>query len=473
MFDKQLLKVCSSAWDSMASFRATRKNCLDFSFGKQWNDETLLPDGRCISQETALRQQGKNPITNNLIRQIIKTIIGKWKYLTAMAETMPNNDNTEHYTISSALCNCRTHSALDARALEEFLISGCTAQRIDKTGVKNISPERIFLTQFTLPDASDARLIGMLHDLSLPELIRRFSFGINHRFQHLSHLFLKMQGRQINAINNNIPISFDKADAYATMRVIEVWHRQPQHILRIHDSENAKYSIRLCTPNAQNAIAKENKKRKFQKRPTLNLLNDIADIWQHTWLTSEGEILHTEWLPEEESPALILSYYPMLDGRVHSLVSDLIGQQKYINRLITLLDDVLQNSAKGVLLFPSDQLPEGITWGKMRELWSRPGAIIPFRRTSKNITPTEINTGGTHLGATEMLRTQLDILSRISGTPLSAINDHTNATSADMLRQQMENEMISILDILAAFNEFTNRRDSILNNNTTKGVKHG
>ena len=167
-------------------------------------------------------------------------------------------------------------------------------------------------------------------------------------------------------------------------------------------------------------------------------------------------------MAEEASPELVVRCYPMLDGRVHSLVQDLLGQQRYVNRLVTLLDEVLRYSAKGALLFPTDQLPEGVTWQQMRDIWSRPGAIIPFRRNSKNIVPTEINTGGSYGGAAEMLKTQLDLFSRIAGTPLSAVNDRMNATSADMLRRQMENEMISLLDTLSAFREFTGARDARL-----------
>lgn len=86
---------------------------------------------------------------------------------------------------------------------------------------------------------------------------------------------------------------------------------------------------------------------------------DVADLWQHTWLTGEGDVLLSAVMAEEASPELVVRCYPMLDGRVHSLVQDLLGQQRYVNRLVTLLDEVLRYSAKGALLFPTDQLPEG------------------------------------------------------------------------------------------------------------------
>ena len=41
--------------------------------------------------------------------------------------------------------------------------------------------------------------------------------------------------------------------------------------------------------------------------------------------------------------------YPFIDGEIHSFVADVIDQQRYTNRLITLNDWVIRASAKGVL----------------------------------------------------------------------------------------------------------------------------
>lgn len=445
----------------MAGFRSRRHTCMEYSFGNQWGDRHTGADGLALSDGERMRRDGRYPITNNLIRQVIKTIIGKWKYLTAIEETesraAAQPDSGEHSAVSAALCDCGRHNGLDARALEEFLISGCTAQRVDRRGVVNVSPERVFLTPFMQPDASDARVVGMLHDMSLPEVLRRFSGGDDKRIGALWVLFGRLQGHRADAPGEAAPIEFGRTDSYAAMRVIEVWHRSPRRILRIHDPAKGEYTVEPYTVEAQKALVK-------RSRGGAGLMwrQDVADVWQHTWLTGEGDVLLTSVMAEDAAPELMVRCYPMLDGRVHSLVEDLLGAQRYVNRLVTLLDEVLRYSAKGALLFPTDQLPEGVTWHQMRELWSRPGAIIPFRRNSKNIVPTEINTGGSYAGATEMLKTQLDLFSRIAGTPLSAVNDRMNATSADMLRRQMENEMISLLDTLSAFREFTEGRNARL-----------
>lgn len=153
--------------------------------------------------------------------------------------------------------------------------------------------------------------------------------------------------------------------------------------------------------------------------------------------------------------------YPYIDGEVHSLVEDLLGQQKYVNRLVTLLDDIISNSAKGVLLFPTDQLPEGFTWTDIRRLWANPGGIIPFKRTSRTVSPQQVHSSGSSEGAWEMLRTQLRIFDDVAGIPASMQGKESNGKGAEAMRRELENGTIAILDILSAFRAFICRRDSI------------
>ena len=51
------------------------------------------------------------------------------------------------------------------------------------------------------------------------------------------------------------------------------------------------------------------------------------------------------------SHPFVFKLYPLTDGEVHSMVEDVIDQQKYVNRLITLVDHIMGASAKGALLY--------------------------------------------------------------------------------------------------------------------------
>ena len=77
-------------------------------------------------------------------------------------------------------------------------------------------------------------------------------------------------------------------------------------------------------------------------------------------LTPQGDVLRSGRSPYRHgSHPFVFKAYPFIDGEIHSFVSDIIDQQKYANRLISMYDWILRASAKGVLLFPEGALPEG------------------------------------------------------------------------------------------------------------------
>ena len=72
-----------------------------------------------------LANQGCQSITNNLIRQLVKTIVGRFR-------SQYIKDDSEHATTPLAQAALENElDELDSRALEEFLISGCCIQRVD------------------------------------------------------------------------------------------------------------------------------------------------------------------------------------------------------------------------------------------------------------------------------------------------------------------------------------------------------
>lgn len=437
----------------MAPFRNRRRLCLDYAYGRQWNRPVTLPDGRIMTEEQLMISKGQQPVTNNLTRQLIKTVVGKWRYLRAAA------GSDAQTSLEDALTRNCLRDSVDARSLEEFLISGCAVQWLGHDGEPaNISPARIFLSPFTREDASDCRMMGVLHDMPLPEVLRRFCHGDPVRYAALASLFAHQGSEEgVDLFPPSHSDSFDTPQS-GTLRVIEVWYRRPKAMLRIHDTENGAYII---TDISHADALKEIAGRRHQyHRPPVKWMADVEDVWQHCYLTPDGTVLAEETAGSRQTPTLAVRCYPMIDGEIHSLVEDVMSQQHYVNRLVMLLDEILRFSAKGVLLFPTEQLPKGMTWESLRKIWSTPGGIIPFQRTSRNIVPMQLNSAGTSAGATDMLRMQLDMFARVSGTSFATDSQGLNANSADMLRRQMEQEMVALLDVLASFHAFVCDRDA-------------
>lgn len=70
--------------------------------------------------------------------------------------------------------------------------------------------------------------------------------------------------------------------------------------------------------------------------------------------------------------------------------------------------------------------------------------------------------GATGSGATEMLKMQLQLFDEISGATGALRGKPSAATGEGMLRAELENSTISMLDVLAAFRQFVIRRDELL-----------
>ena len=71
----------------------------------------------------------------------------------------------------------------------------------------------------------------------------------------------------------------------------------------------------------------------------------MDSYWYYYFLSPFGDILTEGETPyaHKEHPYVIKAY-PFIDGEIHSFVSDVIDQQRYTNRLITLYDWIMLGS---------------------------------------------------------------------------------------------------------------------------------
>lgn len=465
--DKGLLRQTLKAWQSLEIYRQRRRRFKNFAYGRQLSDSFRDSQGRVLTEEQYLMENGRMPITNNLIRQLIKSIIGRYRYISAQGtdETIASamGEGVMPATVSPEI------SDLDARALEEFLISGSVVQRINNSceemmRVENVSPERLFFDRFADTSSGKSRFVGMLHDMPLSAVLRRFSQGDRERYIAIKNLYRGREGRLSSCGSERVVVDFSEPSAAGCCRVIEVWEYLPREIMRCHDYADASYRIEAYSDRLADEIKALNTERRRRQEPEIEYAFDLVDEWQCTWVAPSGEILGR--YSSEAGHPFVMKFYPLVDGEVHSLVEDVVDQQKYVNRLISLLDSVIASSAKGVLLYPADQLPEGFTWRDLRRIWSNPVGILPFKRTSKHIIPQQVNSPGASTGASDMLRIQLQLFDEISGTSGAIRGKTSNASGVGMLEAELENGTVSLLDLLASFKAFVEERDDRMNRMT-------
>lgn len=185
-----ILESAYKAWSAAEDFRSKRERHKNYAYGDQWCDPVRTPAGKIVREDELISRSGCKPLSNNLIRQLVKAVVGRWRSQTA-ADGIYSQPDIAGIAARNGLAE------LDSRMLEEFLISGCAVQKIvDErrwsgcgVWIDNIDPRKFFVNAFHDPRGWDIDLIGMLHDMTLPEVVNRFAGGCRDRADEIRHLY--------------------------------------------------------------------------------------------------------------------------------------------------------------------------------------------------------------------------------------------------------------------------------------------
>lgn len=444
--NEQLLTIAYKAWKDLESLRLRRHRYKQYTYGEQWDDPVTDENGLTITEGELALRSGKRPMTNNLIRQLVKCVVGRFRN-----SIIESNDTNLHLQNFYELNNL---NELDSRLLEEFLISGCAIQRTttnnNNVWIENVNPARFFVNRFNDPRGWDVELTGMLHDMSIAEIIMRFSGGDRAKAKIL---------RQIYS-NKEMPLMSDFFKASNNRcRVIEVWTLECNEMLLCHDSHNGEL---FTTDLSKSAIIDlENCNRKKLNQQPIDTRWHIDTHWQCYYLAPDGTVLDSFSSPHHHrSHPFVIKLYPLIDGEVHSFVEDVIDQQRYINRLIVMIDHIMSTSAKGALLFPANQRHESTSWEQIASQWAKSDGIIPYNPSSGVPGPQQIAANNTNIGAFELLQLEMKLFEDVSGVSNALMGKNISAaTGSALYESQIKNASIALADIFETFNHFRKERD--------------
>ena len=453
------------AWMRCAGLRASRARNKRFTYGDQWCDTFTDRDGVTLTDGQRSVRAGAQPLTNNLLRQLVRTVVGRYRSQVIDA-VVPADKRMAHQVAALQL------DELDSRALEEFLISGCAVQRVETMNtlgkphlqVDNVNINQFFIDSVLDPRGTDCHLVGQLHDLSLAELLQRVAGGSRRRAQWVRHVYSEQVDQRIAALCSNIGadvmmgMPFWNAEG-GKCRAIEVWTLESQEVLICHNHRTATLTT---VPLSQSREVK-----RMRQNPDVATRWDIATTWRCRWFSPMGDLLASYAAPGEMgSHPFVTKFYPLIDGEVHSFVEGAIDQQKQVNRLITMVNHAMEASAKGVLLFPETALPDGFTWGDVRRAWSNAGGILPYDPRESDARPEQIVNNGTNIGAYEMIQLQMRLLEQVSGVS-GAMQGYTGlgGNSASLYEAQSQNAVIALTDLFDTFTAFRDHRDHLIQRN--------
>ena len=477
-----VLMQAQVAWDNMSKFRKERERNKRYTYGYQW-DDVIKADGKTMTEEEYIKSQGNVPLKNNIIRRLVRTILGVYRSQ-SKEPTCTARDRDEQKlgeTMSTILqCNMQLNRMQDlaARTMEEFLISGFIVHR-KWFGWRNdkcdcwtdyVQPNNFFIDN-NMRDFRgwDVSLLGEGHDVSFETLTQQFA-STPEDYAKLRSIYASAHNRHSLAQNANY-FGYHRIENYDFLftsdptrcRVIEVWRKETKPRYRCHDYNNGDiykieiedYDEMVGSVNArrlQNGLAQGMAREDI---PMIEAKWFVDDYWYYYYLTPFGDILREGETPyDHKGHPYVFKAYPFIDGEIHSFVADVIDQQRYVNRLITLNDWIMRASAKGLLIFPEDCLPKGMDISEIADEWSRFNGVIVIRKGAKQL-PQQVANNATNIGITELLNLQLKLVEDISGVNGSLQGKPGySGMSASLYSQQTQNATTSLLDLLDSYSTF-------------------
>ena len=460
----RVLHAAYQAWMSAAGLRQARLRNKRFTYGNQWGDLVRDHNGCLMTEAEFMAGQGCHSITNNLIRQLVKTIVGRFR-----SQYIKRDDKQAEASVNE-IGRQNELDELDSRALEEFLISGCCVQRVDtchepgeseRVRVDNVNINRMFTGTMNDTRAWDCELIGQLHDLSIAQLLRRVAGGNQRKAAWVRRLYTDRADSRMADFTTRLGADSQLGTDFwnardGKCRAIEVWTLESREVIVCHNRREGTLTVEPI------AAA-----RRLRGRPEVTTRWDIATVWHCRWFSPMGDLL-----AEYDSPwahgghPFVIKLYPLTDGEVHAVVEDLIDSQKHVNRMISLLDQVMRSSAKGVLLFPETALPDGWTWEDARRCWSNANGLLPYNPRYSDAKPEQVCGSGTNTGAYQMIELQMKLFEEISGVSGALQGKNPTVNSGGAYQLQSENSNIALSDVYDTFEAFRHQRDRKIANMT-------
>ena len=489
-----LLWCCARDWDAMDYLRKEHSRNLRYKNGDQWSDTVPDPDHphRTIREDALISRSGKVPLKHNYIQQYIRNIHGQ--LLSSPTQTVvyarSRDDQPLGEMLTNALQACHQLNRIrkiDINVVEELCLTGiaCAKVRYGYWSTKNHTDGKIdlvninrlfFNADIEAPRLTDIRRIGELHDYTFDDLVRNFAtcredvqalreiYGICHDHTKLENLYENHASRLQN-------LNFLYTNDLGKYRVIEVWERLGRWVLYIHDyadgTEEIYTELTMQEVEAINASRIEQGMAAGIAPDTVKLIyarEQYEYYWRVKYLTPNGYcIKETESPYAHEEHPYVLAAMPVIDGRFKAVLSDVIDIQRYINRLLTLLDFIIGASAKGLLMVPQECIPDDMDIRDFAREYVKTNGVILIKKGAYDKLPKQISMNGTNIGAWEMFAQEMNIMQQISGLNGAVQGQVPRAnTPSSLYAQQAQNSMMNFVVLFENYNMFCEERDEKL-----------
>ena len=494
-----ILEMVDTTWAAGLSFRRQTERSSRYYKGDQWKDKVVIRhrDGttETLTEEEYIERQGRPALKQNLIRPLVRTIIGQlrlnpYKSLVyaRQADGQPAAD-----MMTSALEGVHAindKNERDARLFETYLVSGAaiynTGYKFDSERkmpypyYKAIDPSRYFQTVAASDVCGDdVDFCGDFFDTSILDIKSMYA-KTKKQEKELEEIYGNNSRRDVvqniqfitsNAENTSPRISLGTGEC----RVIRVCRKEGHWDLAVHDYSDASWETYNMkeNPNVKAAIDAEIRRRKQiadeigvdyedgSNRLLIEYEEKYVTSWVYYHLSPWGHILWTQDSPyEHNSHSYVAKYYPLFEGQAYGMVFDLIDQQRAINRNYIMHDFITSAAAKGVLLVPEEAIPDDMDIEDFADEWSKYNGVIKYRAKDGVKQPEQVVARNFNVGQFDMINLQMRMMNDIGGVH-DAMQGKSlgTGTPSSLYQQAVHNSQANILDYVESFAWLLMKRD--------------
>lgn len=285
--DKAAFRILQNAmhhWNNMQCIRDEGERCHRFVYGDQWSDKVKVGN-RWKTEREALMEEGYTPRTVNLMNRVVKSITGV---------VLKNGNQPTAYSVDGleqGVCDV-VNKLIEANnvqnetklvwpmQLKQFMEWGMMISKqvfgYNENGkygcwMKNIDPREFFCdTGMTDIRGWDCNMVGMLHTLSLDDILASFAYGKEGRMKHQMICEAYGQCKDRRQVTNLFSESFGKSRPRNVdflfpkdgdmCRLIEVWTKETKPRYHVHDTLNGTLTV-IEEDDYETFVVAENLKR--------------------------------------------------------------------------------------------------------------------------------------------------------------------------------------------------------------------
>ena len=476
-----ILQEAQQYYSAMEKFRRDRDRAKRYTYGNQWGDIVDTPEGK-MTEEEYIKRQGNTPLQTNLIRRLVRAVKGVYIKQGNEPICFARDDDEQKYVETNTKLleynfQLNKMSGLGSNEFENYLVSGLTVFKTEygwwrgrmDCWIKQV-PLDAFFVDNNMRDSRgwDCRMVGEIHDLAFGELLSRFATD-PQSYNKLVEIY--KYARDVMANETSWDEFGSDKKSYrdflfprdsSVCRVIEVWRKEQKPRWLCHDW--ALGQTFKCDEKDKAVLVDEENARRIEQGKAVGVpVEDIAlievvrfmvdDCWYYYLISPFGDILDEGETPfkHEEHPYSWRGY-PMIDGIIRSMSSDLIDVQRSTNMSRMLHTMIVKSSAKGGLLAPEDSIigdPQATA-----DAWAKPNSVILYKPSKYGNKPEQVSANSTNVGIADVLAADMKFFEDISGVN-GALQGKPgySGISAALYSQQQQNSTTSLLDLFDSYGE--------------------